>query len=200
MSKIDQIISEMEEYIEGCSPFPLSSTKIVVVKEELEEMISELRLKTPDEIKKYQKLLANKDQILNDANEQARSIIEAAQIHTNELVNEHEIMQRAYEQGQQYIDQAKMEAENILNRAVEDANTIRFNAVKYTDDMLSKLQLIIEHSVQANTSRYEALMGDLNKTLEVVISNREALRPQENDNQQQYPNEEEYNGDAPVNQ
>lgn len=200
MSKIDQIISEMEEYIEGCSPFPLSSTKIVVVKEELEEMISELRLKTPDEIKKYQKLLANKDQILNDANEQARSIIEAAQIHTNELVNEHEIMQRAYEQGQQYIDQAKMEAENILNRAVEDANTIRFNAVKYTDDMLSKLQLIIEHSVQANTSRYEALMGDLNKTLEVVISNREALRPQENDNQQQYPNEEEYNGDTPVNQ
>lgn len=179
MSKIDQIISEIEEYIEGCSPFPLSSSKIVVVKEELEEMIGELRLKTPDEIKKYQKLLANKDQILNDANEQARSIIEAAQIHTNELVNEHEIMQRAYEQGQQYVDQAKIEAENILNRAVEDANTIRFNAVKYTDEMLAKLQLIIEHTAQANTSRYEALMGDLNKTLEVIISNRESLRPQE---------------------
>lgn len=179
MSKIDQIISEIEEYIEGCSPFPLSSTKIVVVKEELEEMIGELRLKTPDEIKKYQKLLANKDQIINDANEQARSIIEAAQIHTNELVNEHEIMQRAYEQGQQYIDQAKMEAENILNHAVEDANTIRFNAVKYTDEMLAKMQMIIENSVQTNTSRYEALMGDLNKTLEVIISNRESLRPQE---------------------
>lgn len=194
MSKIDQIISEIEEYIEGCSPFPLSSTKIVVVKEELEEMISELRLKTPDEIKKYQKLLANKDQILNDANEQARSIIEAAQIHTNELVNEHEIMQRAYEQGQQYIDQAKVEAENILNRAVEDANTIRFNAVKYTDEMLAKLQLIIEHSAQANTSRYEALMGDLNKTLEVIISNREALRPQEAPVQQPMP-EDTYNED-----
>lgn len=200
MSKIDQIISEMEEYIEGCSPFPLSSTKIVVVKEELEEMISELRLKTPDEIKKYQKLLANKDQILNDANEQARSIIEAAQIHTNELVNEHEIMQRAYEQGQQYIDQAKMEAENILNRAVEDANTIRFNAVKYTDDMLAKLQLIMENSIQSNTNRYESLMGDLNKTLEVVISNREALRPQETDNQQQYAQEDEYGAEGQVNQ
>lgn len=194
MSKIDQIISEIEEYIEGCSPFPLSSTKIVVVKEELEEMISELRLKTPDEIKKYQKLLANKDQILNDANEQARSIIEAAQIHTNELVNEHEIMQRAFEQGQQYVDQAKMEAENILNRAVEDANTIRFNAVKYTDDMLAKLQLIIEHSAQANTSRYEAMMGDLNKTLEVIISNRESLRPQE-PQAEQVPEDNTYNGE-----
>lgn len=192
MSKIDQIISEIEEYIEGCSPFPLSSSKIVVVKEELEEMIGELRLKTPDEIKKYQKLLANKDQILNDANEQARSIIEAAQIHTNELVNEHEIMQRAYEQGQQYVDQAKIEAENILNRAVEDANTIRFNAVKYTDEMLAKLQLIIEHTAQANTSRYEALMGDLNKTLEVIISNRESLRPQEQQQAEQ-TGEDTYN-------
>lgn len=193
MSKIDQIISEMEEYVDGCSPFPLSSTKIVVVKEELEEMINELRLKTPDEIKKYQKLLANKDQILNDANEQARSIIEAAQIHTNELVNEHEIMQRAYEQGQQYIDQAKVEADAILNRAVEDANTIRFSAVKYTDDMLSKLQLIIEHSIQSNTSRYEALMGDLNKTLEVVISNREALRAPDTSQQQNYEEDSEAN-------
>ncbi len=180
MSKIDQIISEMEEYIEGCNPFPLSSTKIVVVKEELEEMISELRLKTPDEIKKYQKLLANKDQILNDANEQARSIIEAAQIHTNELVNEHEIMQRAITEGQQYIDQAQMEAENILNRAVEDANTIRFNAIKYTDDMLEQLQRIIQHSIESNASKHDALMQDLNKTLEVVTGNREALRPQDN--------------------
>lgn len=194
MSKIDQVISELEEYIDGCAPFPLSSTKIVVVKEDIEEMISELRLKTPDEIKKYQKLLANKDQILNDANEQARSIIEAAQIHTNELVNEHEIMQRAYEQGQQYIDQAKLEAEGILNQAVEDANTIRFNAVKYTDDMLSKLQLIIEHSIQSNTRLYESLMNDLNKTLEVVINNREALRPQENE-QTYAPSEDDYSED-----
>lgn len=179
MSKFDQIISEMEELIEGSSPFPLSSTKIVVIKDEIEELISELRLKTPDEIKRYQKLLEQKDTILNDANAQARSIIEAAQIHTNELVNEHEIMQRAYAEGQMYIDQAKMEAENILNKAVEDANTIRFNAIKYTDDMLSKLQLIIDHSIQSNSSHYEALLRDLNKTLDVVVSNREALRPQE---------------------
>ncbi len=194
MSKIDQVISELEEFIESCPPVPLSSTKIIVVREELEEMVSELRLKTPDEIKKYQKLLANKDQIINDANEQARSIIEAAQIHTNELVNEHEIMQRAYEQGQQYIDQAKLEAEGILNQAVEDANTIRFNAVKYTDDMLSKLQLIIEHSIQSNTKLYENLMSDLNKTLEVVVNNREALRPQNNE-PEYAPSEDDYTED-----
>ena len=54
VSRIEQIIAEIEEYVDGCKFQPLSSTKIVVNKEELEEMLRELRMKTPDEIKRYQ--------------------------------------------------------------------------------------------------------------------------------------------------
>ena len=53
MSKIEQIITEIEEYIDNCRFQPLSNTKIVVNKEEIDELLAELRLKTPDEIKKY---------------------------------------------------------------------------------------------------------------------------------------------------
>ena len=49
-SRIEQIIEEIEEYVESCKYQPLSTTKIVVNKEELEELLRELRLKTPDEI------------------------------------------------------------------------------------------------------------------------------------------------------
>ena len=55
-SRIEQIIEEIEEYIDSCKFQPLSSTKIVVNKEELEELLRELRMKTPDEIKRYQKI------------------------------------------------------------------------------------------------------------------------------------------------
>lgn len=52
-SRIEQIIEEIEEeFVESCKYQPLSS-KIVVNKEELEELLRELRLKTPDEIKRY---------------------------------------------------------------------------------------------------------------------------------------------------
>ena len=54
-SRIEQIIEEIEEYVDSCKYQPLSTTKIVVNKEELEELLRELRLKTPDEIKRYQK-------------------------------------------------------------------------------------------------------------------------------------------------
>ena len=70
-SRIEQIIEEIEEYIDGCKFQPLSTTKIVVNKEELEELLRELRLKTPEEIKRYQKIISNKDAILADAQSKA---------------------------------------------------------------------------------------------------------------------------------
>ena len=51
-SRIEQIIGEIEEYVDSCKFQPLSTTKIVVNKEEIEELLRELRLKTPDEIRR----------------------------------------------------------------------------------------------------------------------------------------------------
>ena len=180
MSRIEQLISDIESYIDNCKYYPLSNVKIIVNKEQLEDMLTELRLKTPDEVKKYQKILSNKDAILADAKEQADAIINAAQIQTEELINEHEIMQRAYEQANKVIDDATAEAQRIMDSATEDANNIRMGAIQYTDDMLSNLEMIINHAIDSNKTRYETLMESLNKSLNIVMSNRNELRPEEN--------------------
>ncbi len=65
-SRMEQIIEEIEEYIDNCKYQPLSSTKIVVNKDELEELLTELKMKTPEEIKRYQKIISNKEAILAD--------------------------------------------------------------------------------------------------------------------------------------
>ena len=180
MSRIEQLISDIESYIDTCKYYPLSNVKIIVNKEQLEDMLTELRLKTPDEVKKYQKILSNKDAILADAKEQADAIINAAQVQTEELINEHEIMQRAYEQANKVIDDATAEAQRIMDSATEDANNIRMGAIQYTDDMLSNLEMIINHAIDSNKTRYETLMESLNKSLNIVMSNRNELRPEEN--------------------
>ena len=94
-SRMEQIIEEIEEYIDNCKYQPLSSTKIVVNKDELEELLTELKMKTPEEIKRYQKIISNKEAILADAQAKADQIIAQAQVQTNELVSEHQIMQQA---------------------------------------------------------------------------------------------------------
>ena len=49
-NKIEQIIGEIEDYIESCKYQSFSNTKIIVNKDELEDLLSELRRKTPDAI------------------------------------------------------------------------------------------------------------------------------------------------------
>ena len=85
-SRMEQIIEEIEEYIDNCKYQPLSSTKIVVNKDELEELLTELKMKTPEEIKRYQKIISNKEAILADAQAKADAIIAQAQVQTSELV------------------------------------------------------------------------------------------------------------------
>lgn len=191
MSRIEQIIVELEDYIEDCKPIPLSSTRIAVNRDEINEYIRELRLKTPDEIKKYQKLISNKEAILADAKNQAEQMIKAARVHTEELINEHEIMQQAIEQANEVIADASKQAQQIVDRAVADADNIRLNALRYTDDMLANLQMIIEHSIEESKSKYESLINSLNKDLNVVTANRNELRPQEPKSESAEANAEE---------
>ena len=63
-SRIEQLIDEIETYIDNCKYQPFSNTKIIVDKEEIDELLRELRMKTPDEIKRYQKIISNKEAIL----------------------------------------------------------------------------------------------------------------------------------------
>ena len=81
-SKIEQIIDEIEEYIDNCKPHNFSSSKIVVNRDEIDELLTELRMKTPEEIKRYQKIISNQEAILADA--KAQDILDNA---TNDANN-----------------------------------------------------------------------------------------------------------------
>ena len=158
-SRIEQIIEEIEEYIDrDCKYQPLSTTKIIVNKEHLDELLRELRMKTPDEIKRYQK-----------------AMIEEAQVQTTELVSEHEIMQQAYAQANEIVTQATAQAQEIIDNATADANAIRIGAIQYTDDLLANAESIIGHTLDSYTTKYGGLINSLQECYDTVRSNRAEL-------------------------
>ena len=174
-SRIEQIIQEIEEYVDSCKFQPLSTTKIVVNKEEIEEYLRELRLKTPDEIKRYQKIISNKDAILEDAQAKADSLIADAQAKAQELVTQHEIMQKAYAQANEIVTQATAQAQEIIDNATMDANEIRMGAIQYTDDLLANAESIIGHTLDSYTTKYDGLINSLQECYDVVRTNRAEL-------------------------
>lgn len=178
-SKIEQAIDEIEDFIENCKYQKFSNTNIIVDKEEMDNLLAELRHRTPDEIKRYQKMLSNKDQILADAKAKAEAIIAKAEIHTTELISEHQIMQQAYAQANEVVLIATNQAQEILDNATNDANSIRMGAIQYTDDMLNSLEEIIVTAMETTTARTESLLGSLQACFDKVNANRRELAPAE---------------------
>ncbi len=177
-SRIEQIIEEIEEYIDGCKFQALSSTKIVVNKEELEEMLRELRMKTPDEIKRYQKIISNKDAILADAQQKADQIIADAQTKADRIVSESEVMQKALEQSNRLIEQTNQQAQEIVDNATNDSNNIRMSAIAYTDEMLDNLEKIMAHTLDSAGTRYSNFINSIQSCYDIVVKNRRELSPQ----------------------
>jgi len=151
-SKIEQAIDEIEDFIENCKFQPFSNTKIIVDKEELENLLAELRHRTPDEIKRYQKMLGNKEAILADAKAKAEAIINKAEVHTTELISEHQIMQRAYAQADDVVRIASGQAQEIL---------------------------IIVMAIETTGARTDSLLGSLQACYDKVNANRRELAPAE---------------------
>lgn len=176
MSRIEQLISEIEMYLDSCKPQVFSGNKkLIVEKDVMDEMLVELRMQTPEEIKKYQKIISNKDAILADAKAKADSIIDDANKQTEFIVSEHEITRIATENAQRIIDDAQAEAKQILDQAASDAQTIREGAISYTDNQLMMLQNLLSNALTNTETRYNGFMKQLSDCLEVVDSNRRQL-------------------------
>ncbi len=178
-SRIEQIIEEIEEYVENCRYQPLSTTKIIVNKEELEELLRELRLKTPDEIKRYQKIIGNKDAILADAQSKADAIIAEAQEQAQQMVSETEIMQAAYAQATDTVNEANAQAQGILDAAENDANNIRSSAIGYTDQLLGNLSTIMGNTIAEVGAKYNDFAASMQNYYDLVNENRSELAPME---------------------
>lgn len=176
-SKIEQKITEIEEYLADCKFQPLSQAKIIVNKDEIEELLGELKNLIPGEVRQYQKVIANKDSILNDAQAKADAILAQANAQKAELLSEHQIMQQAYAQANEVVSLASKQAQDTLDKATTDANFIRSSAMAYTDDMLRTMETILSNAVDSTKNRYGSLLGDLQGCLDVVVANRLEINP-----------------------
>ncbi|QHQ62502.1 ATPase [Anaerocolumna sedimenticola] len=185
-SRIEQLIEDIYEFVESCRMQPLSTTKVIVPKDELYDLLDELRLRTPDEIKRYQKIISNRDAIIADAEEKAAAIMAEAGEKAHSLINDHEIMQQAYYQANEMVSKAAAEADKIIADANNDANQIRAGALSYTEEMLSDVENILTNAYESSRTKYENLLNALKGNLDIVINNKNELK----NSGQEYTNEE----------
>ena len=168
---IEEMISEIEIFIDNCKYQPLSSSKIVVPKDDLEQMLNELKLKLPNEIERCKKIMRNKEAILADARTRADSIITESVAEANKLVDQSQIVELANIRANEILDMARSQADQIVNEANADANEIRLGSMYYTKDKLTEVSNYINATLEAEKTNYDNLIQSLQSNLDIVLNN-----------------------------
>lgn len=118
----------MEDIIDEASKFPLSN-KIIIEKEEILDIINDIRLKLPEEINRANWVAKERQRILTEAQTEADEMLSRARTQQESLLDDNEM-----------VKIAKDKAAEILNSAENKAYEMKVNAFSYSDDMLAKLQ------------------------------------------------------------
>ena len=178
-SRIEQQIDEITQYIDSCKYAAFSSDKILVDRDKLLDMLSDLRGNMPEEMARYRKVVNERRQILDDARAKAQALIDETTAKTNQLVNDQEIMQQAYAQANEVVAMSSQRAQQIEDDAVADANNYRLAAVQYMEQMLAKMEEFSRRAAQETDVGYSRYADELRRTIKTISSNRAELQRSE---------------------
>ena len=144
--EIFTLLENLEDLLANGAKVPFSS-KVMVDSEEVGEILEEIRLKLPDELKQAKWVKEERQRIIQDANKEAEDIVREAETKIISMIDDHEITR-----------QAMAQKEEIIESANKVSKEISMGTREYADALLERLEEI------------------LNETLTVIHNNRKELK------------------------
>ena len=127
-----QLIDRLEELFNESKTIPLTRN-VMVDEDRMLDIIDQMRIAIPEEVKKAQQLLGQRDRVLAQAQEEANRTLESARQKADQLVTKDLVAQ-----------EAARRAELILSQARTDAEGVRADADDYVMDSLTQLHAELE--------------------------------------------------------
>ena len=134
--EIFTLLETLEECLERAKNIPFTQ-KGIVDKEEILDIIKEIRLKLPDELKQAKWVKEERGRILVEAQKEADGIVKEAENRIISMIYEHEITRKAYEQKAQIIETA-----NEMSREISKGTK------EYADNILEKVEGVLQEALK----------------------------------------------------
>ena len=123
-----QLIDRLEELFNEAKALPFTHN-VVVDEDRMLELIDQMRIAVPEEVKKAQQVMAQRDRVMAQAQEEANRTLQLARDKADQLVQKDMI-----------VGEANRRAEQIVNQARGEAEATRADADNYVIDTLMQLQ------------------------------------------------------------
>lgn len=148
-----ELINELEDLIDKGVPVPFTG-RCLLDKDELLELIQEIKLKLPTDLEQAKWIKAERENIISDAKKEADEIVKSANAQLIALIDENEITKKASEK-----------ANHIMERANADAKTTKDASYQYADRLLENVDMVAHRAI------YE-----LEQCVKLVQENRDQLK------------------------
>lgn len=145
---IDEILEEMDELLDKAGSMPFVSHKKVIDGERMRELINDVRLNMPHELKEAKKIEFDCQRILNEAKLNAEGIIRKAEERAAQIVSREAI-----------VIEAKKKAVDMLTKAQTAAKNLQQNAAVSVAKMLSDTELHYARNLQSIKSVKNKITG-----------------------------------------
>ncbi len=148
------LIDRLEEILNESRPLPFTHN-VVVDEDKILDLIDQMRVAIPEEVKKAQQLLAQRDRLLAQAQEEANRTLAIAREKSEQLVERDAVVQAAHARAEQIIAQGRAEIENT-----------RRDADEYALDTLTRLEMELDRAMTQVRNGIRTLQNDLQKEKE----------------------------------
>lgn len=111
-----QLIDRLEELFNESKSIPLTRN-VMVDEDRMLDIIDQMRIAIPEEVKKAQQLLGQRDRVLAQAQEEANRTLELARQKADQLASKELVVQEAQRRAEQILTQARADAENTRGDA-----------------------------------------------------------------------------------
>ncbi len=136
--KVDDLILQLQDVLNDAKSVPFSSGKVMVSSDEIFDILDQMQDSMPAEVRQAKNIVADRKQILAEANRESENIIRAAEERKKVMLNQNEIVREA---------QAK--AKDIVEDAVKKSEEIKKAANKYVSSVIKKTEDGIAEQLEA---------------------------------------------------
>lgn len=136
--EIFTLLENLEENIENSKKVPFTN-KIMIEQDEILDVIKEIRLKLPEDLKQAKWVREERERILEEAKKEANDVVKEAENRIISMIDEHEITKKAYEQKNQIMEAANENSRQITQGAKEYADNILADLEKRLEKVLKEI-------------------------------------------------------------
>ncbi len=138
------LVDRLEELVNEGWHIPLT-TNVVIDNEEFLDIIDQMRISVPEEIKQAKRIQQEKERLLTQAKEEADRILALAREQHQALLSDHEVIKAAEAQKQTIIEEGHREIQTIRR----DADAYVIDVLSQLEDQLSGLLKTVHNGIVA---------------------------------------------------